>query len=203
MDTTARLTDTGVESLAELWQRRRPSGPPVAHTLRSGYHDRWVRFHSLPESKRHPESEEEYGIVLHRYNTVLDELFAGTDVFVVTMDWSYTPDGPAGRPSPRETLHPGSVRWWTEPDLEDDDPDLHTYTCLYADRRPWTPGCVDELLRAVADEAIVEVFFCDTELRRIHAPYDGGADVVLATTAERDRLRERHADWLSGHRCGM
>ena len=47
-------TDTDAESLAELWRQRRPSGPPVAHTLRSTYPDCWVRFHSLPESKRHP-----------------------------------------------------------------------------------------------------------------------------------------------------
>ncbi|MFD3836172.1 hypothetical protein ACFWWC_07895 [Streptomyces sp. NPDC058642] len=162
-----------------------------------------MRFHSLPESKRHPESEEEYATVLHRYNAVLDELFAGTDVFVVTTDWSYTPTGPAGWPSPREALHPGGILWWTEPDLEDDDPEFHTFVRLYADRRPWTPGCLDELLRAVADEVLVEVFVCDTELRRIHLPYDGGADVILATEAERDRLRDRHRDWLSRHPGGM
>ncbi|MFI2346673.1 hypothetical protein ACH492_06360 [Streptomyces sp. NPDC019443] len=79
------------ELLAGLWQERRPSGPPVAHMFRSAYADRWVRFHSLLGSKRYPESEVEYAIVLDRYNTVLDELFAGTDVFVVTMDWSNTP----------------------------------------------------------------------------------------------------------------
>ncbi|WP_307661464.1 hypothetical protein [Streptomyces sp. V1I1] len=58
-----------------------------------------VHFHSLPGSKRYPEPEDEYAIVLNRYNTVLDELFAGTDVFVVTMDWSHTPTGPAGHPT--------------------------------------------------------------------------------------------------------
>jgi hypothetical protein len=162
-----------------------------------------VRFHSLPESKRYPESEDEYAIVLDRYNTVLDELFADTDVFVVTMDWSTTPTGPAGHPTPRETLHPGSTRWWTESDQEDPDPEVHTHTRLYADRRPWKRGCVDELLRAVADEALVEVFFTDTELRRIHHPYDGGADVILTTPEERDRLRDLHSGWLSGHPSGL
>ncbi|MEW2080765.1 hypothetical protein [Streptomyces sp. NPDC005283] len=97
--------------LAALWRERRPSGPPVAHTFRSTYAERWVRFHSLPGSKRYPESEDEYAIVLDRYNTILDELFAGTDVFVVTMDWSNTPTGPAGYPTPRQTLHPDGIRW--------------------------------------------------------------------------------------------
>jgi len=191
------------ELLAGLWRERWLSGPPVAHTFRSTYADRWVRFHSLPGSKRYPESEDEYAIVLDRYNTVLDELFAGTDMFVVTMDWSNTPTGPAGYPIPRETLHSGSTRWWTESDQEDPDPEFHTHTRLYASRRPWVRDCADALLRAVADEEIVDVFFTDTELRRIHHPYDGGADVILSTAAERDRLRGQHTDWLSSHPLGL
>ncbi|MEU9732357.1 hypothetical protein [Streptomyces sp. NPDC048002] len=47
------------------------------------------------------------------------------------------------------------------------------------------------------------MFVTDTELERIHHPYDGGADVVLATPAERDALRERHAGWLSAHPDGL
>uniref|UniRef100_UPI00167E5B42 DUF3885 domain-containing protein n=1 Tax=Streptomyces lanatus TaxID=66900 RepID=UPI00167E5B42 len=162
-----------------------------------------MRFHSLPGSKRHPETEDEYGIVLERYNTVLDGLFAGRDVFVVTMDWSYTPTGPAGWPTPREHLHSAGLHWWTEPNTDDPDPDFHTYTRLYADRRPWLPGCVDGLLRAVADEAVVDVFIADTDLDRIHHPYDGGADIILTTPAERDALRDRHAGWLSSHPAGL
>ncbi|WP_425526173.1 DUF3885 domain-containing protein [Streptomyces mirabilis] len=42
-----------------------------------------------------------------------------------------------------------------------------------------------------------------SELRRIHPPYDGGADVILATPAERDRLRGRHTDRLSRHPAGL
>lgn len=153
-----------------------------------------MRFHSLPDSKRYPESEEEYAIVLARYYTILDELFADTDVFVVTMDWSNTPTGPAAYPTPRPMLHPDGVRWWTESDQDEPDPEFHTHTRLYADQRRWNRGCIDELLRAVADEALVEVFVADTELRRIHHPYDGGADVILATPAEREGVRHRHTD---------
>lgn len=191
------------DRLATLWRERHPSGPPVAHTFRTMYPDRWVRFHSLPGSRRHPRSEDEYAIVLDRYNTVLDELFAGTDVFVVTMDWSTTPTGPAGHSASRPALHPEGVTWWTESDEDDPDPEFHTYTRLYADRRPWRRGCADALLRAVADETLVEVFFTDTELRRIHAPYDGGADVIATSPEERSRLRAGHTDWLPRNAAGL
>jgi len=187
--------------LSLLWQERRASCSPVAHTFRGAYADRWVRFHSLPGSKRYPESEAEYATALERYNTVLDELFAGSVVFVVTMDWS-APDGLC-IPAERELLHPGGVRWWTQQDHDDPDPEFHTETHLYADRRPWERGCIDTLLRAVADEVLAEVFVTDTELSRIHHPYDGGADVILTTSAERDRLRALHAAWLSGNPAGL
>ncbi|WP_254394345.1 hypothetical protein [Streptomyces sp. AC512_CC834] len=193
----------GEDGLAALWRARRPSVPPLAHTFRSAYADRWVRFHSLPGSKRCPESQEEYAMVIERYNTVLDELFTALDVFVVTMDWSSTPNGHEGFVTPRRQLHPEGMLWWTESVEDDPDPEFHTHTRLYADRRPWRRGCVDDLLLAVADEALVEVFVTDTDLRRIHHPYDGGADVVLSTPGERDRLRGRHFDWLSSHPAGL
>ncbi|MGW0923721.1 DUF3885 domain-containing protein [Streptomyces sp. NPDC002755] len=189
--------------LATLWRERRPSGPPIAHSFRSTYADRWVRFHSLPRSKRYPESEDEYAIVLHRYNAILGKLFADTEVFVVTMDWSITSMGPARFPEPRQTLHVDGVRWWTESDEDDPDPENHTYTRLYADRRPWRHGCIDGLLRAVAGDRLAEVFITDTALQRIHHPYDGGADVILTTPAERDRLSDKHNDWLSSHPAGL
>ncbi|MCZ9349631.1 hypothetical protein ACH4NS_11150 [Streptomyces mutabilis] len=189
--------------LAALWRERRPAGPPIAHGFRSRYPDHWVRFHTLPGSKRYPETEDEYATVLERHNAILDELFTGTDVFVVTADWAGTPDGPAHHPEPRRTLHPRGIHWWTESDTADPDPDFHVHTRLYADRRPWRPGCVDELLRAVADDRLADVFLADTGFRRMHHPYDGGADVVLTTPDERDRLRDRHEEWLSDHPTGL
>jgi hypothetical protein len=41
------------------------------------------------------------------------------------------------------------------------------------------------------------------DLRWLFAPYDGGMDVVLPTTAERDHLRSAHSDWLSTHPAGL
>ncbi|MFD6971116.1 hypothetical protein [Streptomyces sp. NPDC059949] len=122
------------------------AGPPEAHQFKHAYADRWVRFHSLPESKRYPEDETEYAIVLDRYNTVLDELFAGDDVYVVTTDWSPLPWG-RRRPTVRRRLHPEGVLWTTVDDTEDTDPHFHTRSFHYADRRPGRRGCLDRLLR--------------------------------------------------------
>ncbi|MFF5145856.1 hypothetical protein ACFY6U_40130 [Streptomyces sp. NPDC013157] len=194
--------DDGLIRLSALWQRQFPEGPPVAHELRAAYSDRWVRFHSLPGSKRYPETEDEYAIVLHRYNTVLDELFAGTDVYVITVAWSWEPDGPE-LPPERHEVHPEGIRWTTLAYDDDPDPELHSYTHLYADRRPWRPGTVDDILREVADDVLSGVIITDSGLTRIHHPYDGGADVIAAGPEERDRLRDAHRAWLPRNPAGL
>ncbi|TWJ12219.1 hypothetical protein LX16_2974 [Stackebrandtia albiflava] len=179
--------------LTRLWRRRWPDCPPVAHLLRDTYRDVWVRFHSLPGSRRYPRNKAEYAVVLHRYNTVLDTLFAGDDVLLITPVWTDSADVPSA---------PGRHHWFTSV-TDDPDPQFRVYQHVLVTRRPWRTGCADPLLREVADFTRAGVMVTDTRMRRIHHPYDGGADVLLATPEERDRLRDRHADWLSARQDGL
>ncbi|MFE1265667.1 hypothetical protein ACFW5X_34810 [Streptomyces albogriseolus] len=149
----------------------------------------------MPESKRYAEDEGEYAAVLGRYNMILDELFAGGDVYVITPVWTTEAEVPPSQPE---------AGYWQSLLVEDGpDPEFRTYCHLFADRRPWQHGCLDELLRDVADDKVAGVLVTDTQVRRIHHPYDGGADVFLTTPGERDLLRHRHADWLSSHPSGL
>lgn len=182
------LASYPVPDLLHQWNRNWSRCEPVAYMLKQVYSERWVRFHSLPESKRYAETEAEYAIVLERYNAVLDELFAGEDVYVITMEW-------------RDDPKPGTDYWTTI--CIDPDPNDPSYWHLYAKRIPWTTGAIDPLLRDVADDVQANVMITDVAMTRIHHPYDGGADVLLPTSEERDALRARHADWLSSHPQGL
>ena len=55
----------------------------------------------------------------------------------------------------------------------------------------------------MADDATANVMTTSLLFDRVHHPYDGGADVLLPTTGERDALERRHTDWLSGHPLGF
>ncbi|MFD0201407.1 MULTISPECIES: DUF3885 domain-containing protein [Saccharothrix] len=191
------------DDLSALWRRQWPECPPLAHDLKHAFSDRWVRFHSLPGSKRYPDTDAEYDTALHRYNTVLDELFHGQEVRIVTADWSNAPDAPAL--STQHALWNPDARHWTSVRTDEDetDPDFITYTHLHVSRRPWSPGLVDDLLRAVADDATGNAMITSLSFDRVHHPYDGGADVLLPTTGERDALKRRHTDWLSAHPLGL
>ena len=190
------------DELSALWQQQWLECPPFADELKLAYRDRWVRFHSLPESQRYPETEAEYDIVLHRYNTVLDELFHGQEVRIITTDWSGSSEPPA-LSAQHARWNPGADHWTSLLTDEDEtDPDYISYTHLYVSCRPWQPGLVNELLRAAADYATVGVMITSLAFDRVHHPYDGGADILLSTTDERDALKRRHADWLSDHPSG-
>lgn len=174
------------ERLTDLWDRRWPKVHPcLPYRLKIEYPDRWVRLHCLPESKRYPETEHEYEIVLGRYNTVMDELFSG-QIFVVTAVYTSSPDWP------------GEDEPWRTAQL-DDEPGFESFTHLFLAQKEWESRSIDGLLRRVADDVEAGVIITDPDLRWLFHPYDGGMDVIAPTAADRGALRDRHRDWLSKH----
>jgi hypothetical protein len=49
-----------ISRLSAHWERHWPGSPTEADLLKARYTDRWVRFHSLPESKRYADTEAVY-----------------------------------------------------------------------------------------------------------------------------------------------
>jgi hypothetical protein len=99
------------ESAAALsirWADRWGVTPPVGHMLRG--RDTWVRFHSLPESKRYADTTEESDEILRRHHTLLNELAATTgsrEVLVLTLSWSCSQQ-PVPQAAPLQAALPGS-----------------------------------------------------------------------------------------------
>ncbi|TKV57051.1 hypothetical protein FDO65_19765 [Nakamurella flava] len=183
-------------ALTRMWMDRLPGSRPVSHELRTALADRWVRFHSLPESRRYAADEADHREIVRRHRAVLAELagLSGTaELLLITAAWSgglAVPD----RPAPLTALTPQSWLWdsiVTEVD-EGEPRCLH----LWVETTDRDDPRLDPILRMVADEVIVGVILADPELRWLFAPYDGGVDVIAADPAERDRLAARFGDWL-------
>lgn len=193
-------------ALATLWNARWPGVEPIAHGLpwRS---DRWVRFHSLPGSKRYADDEGEYEELLRRHRVVLEELAVsqGTpdrEVLVVTCSWSRTPV-PVPRAAPTSATLPDARYWMSVLSSEPFEDDEGVWTHLYFAFVDRGASHIERLLRLVADDVTADVLIGDPSLRWLYHPYDGGADVYPATVEHRDELRDRHSDWLSTHPSGV
>jgi hypothetical protein len=183
--------------LTDLWERTWPRADPLGYVLRDEYADRWVRFHSLPESKRYADSSAEYGEILRRHRTVLQELHGSDDfrtLHVIAADWDWR-DLAAGWSKRRL---PDAWPWRSGPTDGDTDDGRNYFWAasgLLAEE-------IDALLLAVADDEC-RVVIGAPDLTWLYSPYDGGADVLLPSAVERDALKERHADWLPSHPQGL
>ena len=89
--------------------------PPLSYELRGRFPDRWVRFHSLPDTKRYAASEEEYDEILRRHMTTLSQLTGhashhGDSLLAITASWSQTATA-AGRTGQLCRTMPAAAYW--------------------------------------------------------------------------------------------
>lgn len=185
-----------MNDLKDWWQSHYGSAVPVAHILRHQVLDKWFRIHSLPESKRYAETPDEYSILLTRHNAVATKVL-GSQTRCLLLVGRYTEH-------PEPDIHSQSL-----PQLEGanftlfgsvQEPDLISIWCA---PMTWTAGRFDGLIKAVADDQDRNILFVSLETGEAYAPYDGGADLFLNSTARRDEMKQRYSQWLSKHPQGL
>lgn len=190
------------EKLENFWNQTLPDVWPIAHELKRVCPERWVRFHSLPESKRYAETPEERQIILERHNLVLDDLnVSHSSLYLVTLQWGDT-DTPDQNRDELNTLDPNAILWKSLPLHELTKDDYQVYLHLSVSLWEWQRNVFDVILTLVADNKIANVMIVNTTDQWFYHPYDGGADVILKSTEERDKLKEKYFMWLSNHPSG-
>jgi hypothetical protein len=191
--------------MLDNWDREFPDCPPVGYLLRNAIPSRWVRFHSLPGSKRYPEDETDFQILLERHNTILGELVGlSPRVVLVTTGYSETPE-PVRTYAELDALDPDGKPWRTISmhTVWPDSGDTPTYWQLFVSESEWHPKLFDPLIRLVADDTVANVLIVEPECRWVLHPYDGGMDVIAESPAQRARLRSAYKAWLSARRDGL
>jgi hypothetical protein len=199
-----RLPGIDIDLLTRRWMTLWPDCRPIGHELRTCASGRWVRFHSLPESKRYPRDEPEYDELLRRHHAVLGDLCVGAgadELLVLSTAWSGSAE-PAERDPGLTALLPDAV-YWTAVQGEPDSDGFGYWTHVYASRASWQSGELRPLLRYVADDRTRDIILTSRDLSWLYHPYSGGADVIAASERERDILRERYPQWLSARTTGL
>lgn len=185
------------------WRQWYPDAPPVGFLLRQAYPDRWLRVHAMPEAKRSPTSGRDYAELLRRFNAVADEVLGAESpcVLVVLQECGVAVD--------RRSADAGSIadhltELGTLPEkLWDQETGVFAVPmCIQAAATVWRGGDFDGLFSAVALDRI-RALVVEQERGRVFAPYDGGADIILSATWERDQLRAHFSDWLSVRTDGL
>lgn len=190
-----------------FWQTRYPRTIPIGYRFKHDYHDRWVRVHSLPEMQRYPANEEDWGILLHRQNTIINDLIGNeASILLVTGEYKME-DFPELQPS--ETLQSLKLFSFTKAeeaiDLHSVSPGEydkgHSYTPMFTDLI-WQNTQFDNVLRDIALDKL-RAFFVSITNKCIVSPYDGGIDVILKDSVARDFYKDKYKDWLSPRADGF
>ncbi len=198
--------------LKEQWRSWYDKAPPLGHVLREQHPERWLRIHSLPESRRYPATPSDWTELLARHNTVATELLGdGAPCLLFAVRIAFE-----GQPMPEPfqdelealtglrptVLGRASEGWPGQAALEGHDYDVDNVWFTAAKVR-WQRGAFDPLLRVIANDELHGVLFAAQETGHVYAPYDGGADLFFRDSGERDAARERYRAWLSSHPAGL
>ena len=181
-------------NFSHFWQEHFPDCPPVTYLFRWELADRWFRFHSLPESKRYAENETEIAELLERQNTVLaDVIGENNKCILVTGNYSDSPFDESIENCPQ--LLGFNFQESIKISRQDFDPieleadEKPVFLSLLFTTHKFRRGSLDEILLCIADERISNTFVLNRETKRIFAPYDGGADVILKDSNERNEFK--------------
>lgn len=174
--------------------------PPVSFLLREAIPERWLRIHSLPESKRYPESPAEHREILRRHNRVaVDLLGPGSDCAVLALSACSSPLAKELSDWANHFIDCGQL---SESLWDEEDGLFAGPMCLNAARLTWFVGVADDLIRAAALDRI-HMLVLNLGSGRAYAPYDGGADLFFSDGSERNAARETYTDWLPAHPSGL
>jgi hypothetical protein len=169
--------------------------PPVGHCLRTDHRKRWLRLHSLPESKRYAEDDVERAEVRRRAWAAASEvLLTSSPVWLVTCLFGTDPD---------------HSRLDEVPSLVFDRAGRYEHALIdeplvaYAAQTTWPHDGFDQLIDAIAGDAVRAVWFSQAS-GEVFAPYDGGIDLVVESPKRAETLRRVFpSDWFSKRADGL
>jgi hypothetical protein len=194
------------EQFDTFWTSTYPDTIPLAHCFKHDYKDRWFRIHSLPESQRYADTEEEWNILLSRQNKIISDLIGNsTKLLIVTGEYDF--DGKFESPSVLDNELFAGLEFTSLKPIDMYNPDSDefdkgtTYRPFFAEIN-WGQNKYDKILRSIANDEM-RAFFISIDKKCLIAPYDGGMDFVLENETIKDVYKNKYKDWLSLHPEGL
>jgi hypothetical protein len=187
--------------IASGWRRAFGDTLPIGYVCRERVPERWVRIHSLPESKRYPESEAEYRELLRSHNEVATAVLgdgASCVLFWVAFGLPRVAINPLFHLSVKKSalIQVSELTGRADPEPEAD------VVRVAAIPAQWRPTQFDQALRAIAEDR-GRIFFANLTSGTAYAPYDGGADLFFASGEAVPHAKAAWAQWLSAEPSGL
>jgi hypothetical protein len=186
-----------MNSFEREWRQRYGTAEPIPHALRTRDGVNWVRFHSLPASKRYPENDEEWSILFSRLAALASEVLGAEGVC-----WLVMAEPEAARPGGEvRSFGPFEAYRFRDPHgiygVEGQE------WMVSAASATWSLERFEVLLRRIANDEGPRALWMSEADGAIFAPYDGGVDLFFAEPTCRDAIAAKYPDWLSERSDGL
>lgn len=170
------------------WTADYPGVAPIREQLNAAnFASRWMRVHSLPLSKRYPDTQSEWSILLHRQNTLIDHCIPqGTAILIVVN--LIEPDSALFGAYDLQPL--GIVQ------VAQGEPAYDSFVF----ETIWESSRYNTFLRMIANEEL-RAFIVAPDC--LIGPYDGGVDVIAKDDQACQALKGQFKDWLSARDDGL
>jgi hypothetical protein len=167
---------------------------PLSHLMRKRYASLWMRIHSLPESKRYPENDQEREAIFQRYSSFGSALlgFSAPCLMIRSLFATEKPGDNFER----------SLSWSHLRKIQDAEND-EVYWYSWVTDVIWQPDTFRTLLSNIAEDRDKHVIFVSKASDSIFAPYDGGADGFSFDLKLISRLKQEFQPWLPSRTDGL
>ena len=184
------------QKIASAWKSAFGSIGPAGFLCREAIPDRWVRIHSLPESKRYPEDEAERMEIARRHLIVADSTLGNAECILFVARFGPSAD-PANVDLPG--FDDSDFLRLNELEIEDEDDPIHFFGMPFRSNHE----NLRPLILAAAEDATGPILVANFELGTAYAPYDGGADIFFPSKSSAAQARTSWAPWLSSREDGL
>lgn len=180
----------------EWWTENFGEYAPAGFVLRNQLKNNWLRVHSLPDSKRYPESPSDLEVLIQRHEELTDFMFQPGETCILFKSTRFWPedvgsDLPSLSGFELSNTHLILAQYPGEIPIDQDD----LYSVRYAPIS-WRPPSFTSLVKAVANEETYGVAVVSLNTKNIYCPYDGGADIFVFNHSP-EKIRNHFKKWLS------
>ncbi|OHD13246.1 MAG: hypothetical protein A2086_16910 [Spirochaetes bacterium GWD1_27_9] len=185
-----------MKSFKEWWDQFYNNISPIKWDLKYKLQNNWFRIHCLPESKRYAENENEYSIILKRYNSISSEILDNEECWLVYSKYKINDNKIISENIP--DIDNKSLKYEFELLIDDDEIILFWTTKII-----WQENKFNNMLKEISDDNLCHIYFVNIQNGNIFAPYDGGADLIIKDIKEKEKLKLKYSEWLSNHPEGL
>lgn len=188
----------GYQGFEYKWIVQYPNVLPINHQFKFVFKHRWFRIHNFDGDQRYPRNKQDIAQLLHRQNTVMQELLGDQDCYSLIFDYDETPIYPHQRY--QDVLDVSNYKPIHEVPLhlvQPDEYDEEMYLCWAYKETQFKVGEFNRLLIEIAkDQGGYECIFASFANDCLICPYDGGIDIVVRDAKTKEYYQEKFKDWV-------